>query len=168
MHKITLASLALAMTASCQTIYEGSSIQIASAVVEDGQGQRVGVARFYSIAEEVSVNVSFDRLSPGGHAVHLHRTGDCSAADFSSAGGHLNPLNNRHGNHLGDLPNVTIDQNGLGSVSAVLPGTRSDIEAALFDADGTAVVVHEGLDDYQTDPAGAAGPRIACGIVRPS
>lgn len=166
MQRFVIAAATVASLAACQTIQEGPAAQLASASILDRQGQQVGTARFFSVGPEVTVNVSFTRLPAGGHAVHLHTTGDCSAADFTSAGGHLNPGGNRHGNHLGDLPNVTVDQHGLGTVSAILRGTRQEIEGALFDQDGTAVVVHEGLDDYQTDPAGAAGPRIACGIVR--
>jgi superoxide dismutase, Cu-Zn family len=168
MYKLVTAAASLTILAACQTVQEGPAFQIGSASIEDRQGQQVGTARFFSVGPEVTVNVSFDRLTPGGHAVHLHTTGNCAASDFTSAGGHLNPGGNRHGDHLGDLPNVTIDQHGFGTVSAILPGTREEIEAALFDTDGTAVVVHEGLDDYQTDPAGAAGSRIACGVVRAS
>ncbi len=71
----------------------------------------------------------------------------------------------RQGAHLGDLPNVTIAADGSGTMSTVLRGTRETVEAAVFDADGSAIVVHESADDYATDPTGAAGGRIACGVV---
>ena len=108
------------------------------------------------------------------HGVHLHAVGDCSAADFSSAGGHLNPQNNSHGSenqqgaHLGDLPNATVGPNGVGAVSDVLRGEAAQVLGWIFDADGTAVVVHEGPDDYRTDPAGSAGARVACGVLSPA
>ena len=162
---------AAALLAGCQTVYENTAEDVASATLLDRSGTAVGEARFYSLAEEVTVSVAFDGLTPGTHAVHLHTTGNCSASDFTSAGGHLNPGNNQHGTqnprgaHLGDLPNVQIAADGSGTLSAVLPGTRANALAAMFDADGTAIVVHEGADDYRTDPAGDAGSRVACGLV---
>ena len=110
-------------------------------------------------------------LSPGAHGVHLHTTGSCTAPDFASAGAHLNPGGHQHGTsnpagpHLGDLPNITVGSAGTGTVSATLSGTREDVLARLFDADGTAVVVHANADDYRTDPSGNSGGRIACGVL---
>lgn len=156
---------------ACQTAYETAATQVGEAAILDRSGTQIGTARIYSLAEEVTFSASFDGLTTGVHAVHLHTKGDCSADDFTSAGGHLNPGGNQHGTlnpagaHLGDLPNLTVDAGGAGTVSTLLRGTRSTIEASIFDSDGTAVVVHEGADDYRTDPAGAAGSRIACGVV---
>lgn len=168
---LALAPMALLTLAGCQTAYEASATQIASANLVNRDGEQVGTARFYSLGEEVTVSASFTALTPGEHAVHLHMTGDCSAADFTSAGGHLNPGGMQHGTqnpqgaHLGDLPNVTIGNDGVGLMSTILRATRGAAEAAIFDADGTAMVVHEGADDYVSDPAGAAGSRVACGLV---
>ena len=97
--------------------------------------------------------------------------GACEAPGFESAGGHLNPEMRQHGMqnpagpHLGDLPNVTTDRAGVGAVSAALPGTRDAVLSRLFDADGTAIVVHASADDYRTDPSGNSGSRIACGVL---
>ena len=170
-HRLALLTASAATLAGCQTVYEGASEQIAEAGIMDRQGREVGSARFFSLGGEVTVNASFTGLPAGVHAVHLHTTGDCSANDFTSAGGHLNPRGNEHGTqnprgaHLGDLPNITIAADGSGTMSHLLTGTRSFVESSMFDADGTAVVVHAGADDYRTDPAGDAGSRIACGIV---
>ena len=171
-NRLALAALPfLVALAGCQTVYENTADEYAAATIRDRAGNPVGTARFYSLGEEVTVSASFTGLPQGMHAVHLHTTGDCSAADFTSAGGHLNPGGNEHGSlnprgaHLGDLPNVTIDSSGAGTVSAVLPTTRERLPGQLFDTDGTAVVVHAGADDYRTDPAGDAGSRIACGVV---
>ncbi|QZH76356.1 MAG: superoxide dismutase family protein [Erythrobacter sp.] len=171
LRPLLAAPLALIALAGCQTAYETAATQIAEASVLDRQGQQVGTARMFSLGGEVTLNASFTGLPAGTRAVHLHTTGDCSAADFTSAGGHLNPGGNEHGTrnpqgaHLGDLPNVTIAADGSGTMSTVLRGTRESVEAAVFDADGTAIVVHESADDYATDPTGAAGGRIACGVV---
>ncbi|MFB0612977.1 superoxide dismutase family protein [Aurantiacibacter poecillastricola] len=167
---LPIASLALFAVAGCATAYEDSSDQVGSATLSDRSGNDVGMARLYAQDGEVTVSVDFTGLSAGTHAVHLHMTGDCSAPDFTSAGGHLNPSGNEHGTlnpqgaHLGDLPNVEISTAGMGTMSHTLSGQSTMVLPQIFDADGTALVVHEGADDYRTDPAGAAGSRVACGV----
>lgn len=165
-----LAALAVLATAGCATTNENAAADVGSATIRDRNGNTVGTANLYSQAGEVTVSVSLSGLPAGTHAVHLHTTGDCSATDFTSAGGHLNPMGHQHGSlnpqgaHLGDLPNAEISSAGTGTVSAILNGSAATVLAQIFDADGTAVVVHEGADDYRSDPAGAAGSRIACGV----
>ena len=84
---------------------------------------------------------------------------------------HLNPGARQHGahnpagSHLGDLPNLTVGVNGTGSATATLPGTRAELEAALLDTDGTAIIIHASADDYKTDPTGNSGPRVVCGVL---
>jgi Cu-Zn family superoxide dismutase len=75
---------------------------------------------------------------------------------------------NPAGAHLGDLPNLVVGAAGTGTVSATLRGTRADVLKDIFDADGTAVVVHATADDYRTDPSGNSGGRIACGVLTPA
>jgi len=168
---LAAAPIALLTLAGCQTAYESAATQIGSAMILDRQGTQVGTARMFSLGGDVTLNVSFTGLAAGDHAVHLHTAGDCSAGDFTSAGGHLNPGSSQHGTlnpqgaHLGDLPNVAIAADGSGTMSTILRGTITAIENDVFDADGTAIVVHEGADDYLSDPAGAAGSRVACGVV---
>lgn len=102
--------------------------------------------------------------------MHLHAVGKCEAPAFASAGGHLNPgsrqhgVDNPHGAHLGDLPNLLADTSDAGSLTATLHKTIPDLLAQLFDADDTAVVIHASADDYRTDPSGNSGSRIACGV----
>lgn len=169
-RKIALATLALIATAACATPYEEAGSEIGSAAISDRSGASVGTAKLYSQDGEVTVSVSLSGLSEGTHAVHLHTTGDCSASDFTSAGGHLNPMGNQHGSqnpqgaHLGDLPNAVISSAGVGTVSTILPGSSAAVIPQIFDADGTALVVHEGADNYMSDPAGDAGSRVACGV----
>ena len=156
---------------ACQTVYENTADQIGSARLLNAQGVEVGAARMYSLGGEVTLNASFSGLTPGSHAVHLHTTGQCTAPEFTSAGGHLNPAGHEHGTqnprgaHLGDLPNVTIGADGTGTMSAVVRGTLVGVADDIFDTDGTAIVVHAGEDDYRTDPTGNAGGRVACGVV---
>lgn len=147
---------------------------IGSAILNLADGKGVGSAELTGGADAVSIAIVLSGLPEGVHAVHLHTTGKCDAPDFGSAGGHLNPGSHEHGkenpkgSHLGDLPNAIIDANGDGTVNATLPGTLEEVRPALFDADGTAVIVHEGEDDYKTDPTGNAGGRIACGVIAAS
>ena len=107
----------------------------------------------------------------GTHAIHIHEVGDCSAADGTSAGPHFNPTGAPHGapdsppgqHHAGDLGNITFDENGRAGFDRVL-GTgltfRGDTGIV-----GRAVIVHAKPDDFETQPTGAAGARIACGVI---
>ena len=163
-----------AAVGACQTIPVQETETIAAAPLRTTAGAPAGMANIYASGDVVTVSVALQGLQPGVHAVHLHTTGDCSASDFTSAGGHLNPMGREHGKenpagaHLGDLPNATVGSAGTGTVSATLPVTRAQAVAAMFDADGTAVVVHAGPDDYRSDPAGDAGSRVACGVLSAS
>lgn len=147
---------------------------VGSAKITKADGSDAGTAELVAMGDEVSVKIMLANISEGMHAVHLHTTGSCEASDFTSAGGHLNPemkehgLQNPAGAHLGDLPNAVVDAEGNGSITATLHGTRAEALAAVFDDDGTAVVVHESEDDNVSDPAGDAGSRIACGVVTPA
>ena len=84
----------------------------------------------------------------------------------------MNPAGSEHGTdnpngaHMGDLPNAEISSRGTATISTVLRGSRAEIVNALFDQDGSAVVVHAGPDDYKSDPTGNAGGRVACGVIK--
>jgi superoxide dismutase, Cu-Zn family len=133
--------------------------------------QASGAAIFLSESAGVTLQLSLQNAPPGVHAVHLHETGDCSAHDASSAGGHWNPTAAEHGRwgkppfHLGDIGNVEVGQDGTGSLNLT-----SDLwtigTAADNDILGKAVIVHAKPDDFETQPTGAAGDRIACGVIR--
>jgi Cu-Zn family superoxide dismutase len=109
------------------------------------------------------------RLPVGPHAVHIHTTGKCDGPGFESAGPHWNPESKQHGTenpqgpHKGDLPNMTVAVNGTGSIMYTVPNATL---AGLLDADGAAFMVHADADDNVSDPAGNAGGRIACGVIK--
>lgn len=111
---------------------------------------------------------------PAGAAVafHIHEHGDCRAADASSAGAHFNPLGQAHGGpgrpvrHLGDLDNLVAGPDGRATVEILAPGVVLGGGAAN-DVLGRALVVHALPDDHHSQPAGNAGARIACGVIRP-
>lgn len=167
---------ALPLVAACQTttVDELPTELVGAADLQNRDGSPAGRAMLYRDPVEMTISVTLSGVEPGTRAVHLHAVGDCSASDFTSASGHLNPQDNEHGSenprgtHLGDLPNVTVGPNGVGSVSDVLRGDPVQVTGWIFDADGTAVVVHEDADDYLSDPAGNAGERVACGVLSPT
>lgn len=136
------------------------------------EGHRA-VGRLVLVAEETGTRVrgEITGLTPHGeHGFHVHETGDCTAADAASAGEHLNPAHQPHGNpatgphHAGDMLNLRADGAGTAAVDVVLArltvGGGPDTNVI-----GKAVIVHADADDYSTQPAGNSGARIACGVV---
>ena len=174
LRTIVLASVASLALPGCSTIADLPSDRIGSATLSLPTGVPVGTAQVLAQGEATSIAVALTGLPAGVHGIHLHTVGKCSPADFSGAGGHLNPLGRAHGSanpsgsHAGDLPNITVQPGGSGSLVAQLSGTRAQIQAWLFDSDGTAIVVHAAPDDYLTDPSGNSGTRIACGVLTPA
>jgi Cu-Zn family superoxide dismutase len=162
--------LAAALLAGCQTTANGPAAPLGHAVLYFSDGRPAGTAQLVAAGDTVSVVATLSGFPQGTHAVHLHTTGKCEAPGFTSAGGHLNPAMHQHGKdnpngmHLGDLPNAEIAANGGGSISFELMGAKDTVLGEIYDADGTAIVVHEKADDYRTDPTGNAGSRLACGV----
>ncbi|MBA3928346.1 MAG: superoxide dismutase [Xanthomonas sp.] len=107
----------------------------------------------------------------GTHAFHIHEKGDCGAADASSAGPHFNPFNAAHGrtgsgaHHAGDMNNLAANADGVATVNAHLEGVTLG-GGAVNDVAGRALIVHAAADDYASQPAGNAGARVACGIIK--
>lgn len=171
---LPLASFAALALAGCTTVDALPTERVGSAELTLANGVPAGTVQLLSNGQTVTVAAAVVGLSQGEHGFHLHTTGACKAPDFKSAGGHLNPGDATHGSmsaggkHLGDMPNLTVGANGTGSAEVELDGAASTVLAQIFDADGTAVVIHAGPDDYRTDPAGDAGARVACGVLKPA
>ncbi len=137
-------------------------------------GESVGTAIFTQTPAGVQITIRATGLPPGEHGLHLHEVGACDPPDFTTAGAHFNPGHNQHGlrnplgPHAGDLPNLRVG--GDGTATATITTDRVTLdqgETSLFDADGSALVVHAMADDQLSDPAGNSGGRIACGIITP-
>lgn len=122
-------------------------------------------------ANGVAVTGSIVGLRPDAEAgIHVHERGDCSAPDAASAGEHFNPLGHPHGNpssashHLGDMPNLEADADGRAEVDFTIDDVAltGPAERSLADR---AIVVHAMADDYETQPSGNSGARVACGVI---
>jgi Cu-Zn family superoxide dismutase len=144
-----------------------------TADLKDAAGRPVGSAIFSSTDGGVQVKVQVAGLKPGAHGFHVHAAGLCEGPDFKSAAGHFNPAGKQHGldnpmgHHAGDMPNLQVGADGKGTATATLAGvTLGEGDSSLFHVGGTALVIHADADDGKTDPAGNAGARIACGVVR--
>lgn len=167
--KPLIAAAALALLAG--TSGQSLAAETASATLHDPDRNEVGSVEFLETPHGVLLTIRIDGLPEGVHAFHIHETGVCEAP-FKSAGGHYNPTGAKHGilseegKHAGDLPNIHVGGAPLTvEILADEVTLAEDGENTLFDDDGSAIVIHQGPDDYKTDPAGAAGDRIACGVI---
>lgn len=138
----------------------------ASAALLDGTGAEVGTVVLTEDARgSLHVNVKVAGMSRGEHGIHIHAVGACTPT-FAAAGGHHNPLGQLHGAHAGDLPNLSVNRAGQGTLNTMTDAaTLSAGPVSVFDADGASVVVHAEADDFVGQPAGNSGARIACGVI---
>ncbi len=165
MSKVCLAVVMLlaAAAASAQTRV--------SATLASAPGNNVaGTVIFAQEGRKVIVVAEVTGLKPGPHGFHVHEKGDCSAPDFTSAGGHFNPGSDPHGNpttgahHVGDMPLLVADASGKATARAEL--RSMSIGGGASDIVGKSVVVHADVDDFRSQPAGNSGARIACGVIK--
>jgi superoxide dismutase, Cu-Zn family len=178
-----LASVALVtgIGAALATGDDERSGRRATAVLHDAAGQRVGVAVFKERRGKVTVSASVWGLPAEFHGFHVHAVGVC-VPPFTTAGGHYNPRGAPHGDHAGDLPSLLVNEDGTGQLQFA---TDRFSVSELLEADGSALIVHEGRDNFANIPedryhshtyntfgpdpdtlsTGDAGDRAACGVV---
>ena len=144
-------------------------VEKAVAVIASAAGDDVaGTIWFLKAAGGVQVKARITGLAPGTHGFHIHEFGDCSAADFTSAGGHFNPMTQPHAGpdaaarHVGDLGNITAGADGVATVDVIDKQIAFSGPHAVV---GRAVVVHAKADDLKTQPTGDAGGRLGCGVI---
>src|SRR5580700_8847198 len=143
----------------------------ATAILKPTKGSKTkGTVRFNEIPPKVHIVADVTGLSPGKHGFHIHEKGDCSSPDASSAGGHFNPDNMKHGgpdaseHHMGDLGNIEARANGRAHYERTVNFLEIAVDPNTID--GKAIIVHAQEDDLHTQPTGNSGARLACGIIR--
>ncbi|SFP43627.1 superoxide dismutase family protein [Tranquillimonas alkanivorans] len=150
-----------------------------TAEVMTADGTAAGTVTFEQVEHGVVIIAELENLPEGPHGFHIHETGACEP-DFQAAGGHYSPTDNVHGfnspdgYHAGDLPNIHVAADGTAQAEFFAPHLMlgepegDGAPFTLADEDGSAIMVHENGDDYQADPSGSTGSRIACGVIAPA
>jgi len=168
---VALAGLGL-LSVSAQ--FANAAQKSAHANIVNAQGTQIGTAKFSPAGAGVKVSVKVSQLTAGEHGIHIHAAGKCDGPAFTTAGGHFNPNNSHHcihntkdpKPHVGDMPNLMVGKNGIGSANFTIDGATLDSGAnSLFHEGGTALVIHAKADDMMSDPSGNSGDRIACGVI---
>jgi superoxide dismutase, Cu-Zn family len=150
-----------------------ASAQMKHVDLKDAKGNSVGMAMISAAkGGGVSIDLDVHGLTPGEHALHFHAVPKCEGPDFTSATGHFNPMNKKHGMqnpegaHAGDMNNFTVDAKGNAKTTITNKNVTMGSEPnSIYANGGTALMIHGAADDMKTDPAGNAGPRIACGTI---
>jgi Cu-Zn family superoxide dismutase len=131
-------------------------------------GEAHGKVTFTRTPQGVKVEAHIHGLTPGPHGFHIHEFGDCSSDDAMSAGGHFNPTAMPHAaptagrRHVGDLGNIEADASGHATLELVDPALMFAGPTSII---GRGLIVHAKADDLKSQPAGAAGDRVACGVI---
>ena len=173
---LVLAAAVAAISISGQAAARGGRNDKAEVRLRNAAGQEIGKVKFDQERAGVSVEVKVHGLTPGFHGFHVHAVGNCVGPDFVSAGGHFNMPGHSHPMHSGDMVSLLVNADGSGEASFT---TGSFKVADLFDADGSAVILHAGPDNFANIPVryapngpdattlatGDSGGRTACGTV---
>ncbi|WP_035336798.1 superoxide dismutase family protein [Dokdonia sp. PRO95] len=186
---ITLAILATATLASCKkdakkveeveevaVEVEAPAAPVAQKVImklEPKSGSKAtGSVVFKEEDGQVNFTAVIGGLDEGMHAIHIHESADCSSENGKSTGGHWNPTNEQHGKwgategyHKGDIGNFPADESGNGTITMSTDQWCIGCGDPKKDIVGKAIIVHQGTDDFTSQPSGAAGKRISCGGI---
>jgi superoxide dismutase, Cu-Zn family len=176
MKKLMAAATAVALLAGCHGMAREQAATAeplqATAALQPTQGSKAfGEATFEQMGDHVHVIVNAQGLKPNQeHGFHIHEAGDCSSGDGMSAKGHFNTAGKPHGNptasehHAGDLPALKADKDGRAKLDAMVEGiTLAPGPTSIV---GRGLIIHADPDDYQTQPTGNSGARIACGVIK--
>lgn len=145
-----------------------SFTKVVAVVHPTADNEASGTVTFTKVEKGVRVQGNFTGLSQGKHGFHIHEYGDCRADDGTSAGGHYNPTDKKHGSptqdarHMGDMGNLVVGEDGKATIDYVDPKIKLNGPTSII---GRGIVIHGGADDFESQPSGAAGPRMACGVI---
>jgi Cu-Zn family superoxide dismutase len=169
---LTLTGVALfCLSASAMAQTSPVAVGTTEVALVNDAGKNVGTTLIREGADGLVLTVEVDGLTPGWHGLHVHAVGACDdhADHFKKAGSHLADADEKHGflsaegPHKGDLPNIWVHKDGSAKVDIY---TEELDMKDLKDADGSALMIHAGADDYKTDPSGSSGDRLACGVIK--
>jgi Cu-Zn family superoxide dismutase len=167
------ACLAALLAAGCASMGDATGPKAVANLASTKGNSAAGVVTFEQKGSVVRVSGTLTGLKPNAeHGFHVHEKGDCSSGDGMSAGGHFNPAGKPHGHHggearhAGDMPNLKADASGKAAFSFEVPGLT--IGSGPADIVGKGLIVHRDPDDYRSQPAGNAGPRLACAVIAKS
>lgn len=141
----------------------------------NSDGEEVGTAVFAETGEGVTLSLNLEGIPEGEYGMHIHEIGKATPPTFEDAGSHFNPtdvehgINSETGPHIGDLPNLVVPEDGVVEEVVEIPNTtlQPDVENSLNSEQGTALIVHTGADDYESQPTGDAGDRMLGGVIFP-
>jgi len=169
MYRIVLTGVAI-LQATAVSAQEPAT---AAASFVDAQGKTIGAAELSAPASGgVFIKIEVENLPTSSWvAFHVHETGTCDhATGHESAGKHFNPGSKEHGfkavkgPHPGDMPNLYVGADGM--LRAEVFNSAVTLDDAPTAIRGRALMIHSKADDYQTQPSGAAGDRVACAAIK--
>jgi len=171
MKTIIATALSAIFLSNCASLSSASRNAISHLRPTDGNTV-TGTVSFVQTGAQLVVDAQIENLTPGLHGFHIHEKGDCSAPDASSAGGHFNPDAKTHGapsheaHHAGDFGNLNADASGKAILKLVIATNQVTLAKDLpHSIIGKGLIIHAAADDYQTQPTGNSGKRVACGII---
>ncbi len=164
--------LGVSLLLSCEEAPVPTPPLMASADILNSEGEPIGTAQLLEAEDGVRIDLKVSGLAPGPHGFHIHENGECLPPDFQSAGGHFSPFGGKHGfeveggPHAGDLRNLEVPASGEVDAERTVDGVTLSTEGDQPSIVGKAIVIHAEPDDYESQPSGAAGARVACGVIQ--
>jgi len=153
-------------------VEETGFIKVLLTLESKSESTATGTVKFSQKNGVVTMNAALSGLTLGTHAIHIHEKADCSSPDAKSSGGHWNPSAKNHGKwgdaagyHKGDIGNFEADAKGNGYISMNTDEWCLGCDDPSKNIMGKAIVVHQGVDDFTSQPSGAAGARVSCGGI---